>query len=138
MTNRSPYPLKNRQPSRVAGFMKIAACLVLYVLLAKPSLAAPRFGTEDPDPPYDEILVALNLQGVGGVQVPAAIRNDVAWLAVTDVLDFLKIKNTASPGMDSIYGSFMIQQAHFVIDQKLNRIIYQGKTFELAPDAIIR
>jgi hypothetical protein len=69
----------------------------------------------------------MNVQGVGGVQIPAAIRNDIAYLAVSDVLDYLKIKNTTSPGMDSISGFFILQQATFVIDPVHNRIVYQGK-----------
>jgi len=92
----------------------------------------------DPDPPYEEILVLMNVQGVGGVQIPAAIRNDVAYLSIPDVLDYLKIKNTVSPGMDSISGFFILQQATFLIEPAHNQIIYQGRKFELAPGAIIR
>jgi hypothetical protein len=113
--------------------MKVAACLLLSLFVSRRSLAR-----GDPDPPYEEILVLMNVQGVGGVQIPAAIRNDVAYLAVTDVLDYLKIKNSVSPGMDSITGFFILQQATFLIDPAHNQIVYQGKIFDLPPSAIIR
>jgi hypothetical protein len=92
----------------------------------------------DPDPPFEEILVLMNVQGVGGVQIPAAISNDVAYLSISEVLDYLKIKNSISPGMDSISGFFILPQATFLIDGAHNRILYQGRNFDLAKNATIR
>jgi hypothetical protein len=124
---------KDKQGRRSVTCLKIAAWLILSFFISGSCRAS-----GEPDPPYEEILITMNVQGVGAVQIPAAIRNDMAYLAVTDVLDFLKIKNTSSPGLDSISGFFMVPQAAFVIDQVHNRIVYQGKKFELAPDAMIR
>src|ERR1700727_2861283 len=135
MTADPPHLLKNRKPWRLAGLMKVAACLLLLLFVCQRSMA---IGEPAPTPAYEEILILMNVQGVGGVQIPAAIRNDMAYLAVSEVLDYLKIKNTASMGMDSITGFFVLQQAAFVIDPVHNQIIYQGKKFELAPNAIIR
>jgi hypothetical protein len=133
MTDHPPYPLKNQKPWRLTGFMKVVACVLLSLFVSRRGLAG-----GDPNPPYEEILVLMNVPGVGAVQIPAAIRNDVAYLAVTDVLDYLKIKNAVSPGMDSISGFFIIQQATFLIDPAHNQIIYQGKSVSLPPGAIIR
>ncbi|HMH20445.1 MAG TPA: hypothetical protein VK563_01655 [Puia sp.] len=133
MADNPPYPLKNWQHRQLVAFSRMAAFFLIVLFLSHRSLAG-----EDPDPPYEEILIFMNVQGVGGVQIPAAIRNDVAYLAVTDVLDYLKIKNSPSAGMDSISGFFMIQQSLFVIDQVHNRIVFQGKKTDLPPDAIIR
>jgi hypothetical protein len=133
MTNHFPYPLKNQKPWRLACLLKMVVCLLLSLFVSRPG-----FARGDPDLPYEEILVLMNVQGVGGVQIPAAIRNDQAYLAVSDVLDYLKIKNTTSPGMDSISGFFIFQQATFVIDPVHNRIVYQGKNFDLPSNAIIR
>jgi hypothetical protein len=115
--------------------MKVAACLLLCLFVSRRCLAG---GGPVPILAYEEILILMNVQGVGGVQIPAAIHNDMAYLAVSDVLDYLKIKNTASPGMDSISGFFILQQSAFVIDPVHNRIVYQGKNFELPPNAVIR
>jgi hypothetical protein len=133
MTADPPHLLKNRKPWRLAGLMKVSVCLLLSLFVSRRCLAG-----GEPNLPYEEILILMNVQGVGGVQIPGAIRNDMAYLAVSEVLDYLKIKNTASTGMDSITGFFVLQQAAFVIDPVHNRIIFQGKKFELAPTAIIR
>jgi hypothetical protein len=133
MPNQLPYPLKNRKFGRIPGLLKVLVSVLLVLSIPRSSFA----GVE-PVPPYEEILVLMNVQGVGGVQIPAAIRNDVAYLAVSDVLDFLKIKNAVSPGMDSITGFFILQQASFLIDPAHNQIIYQGRKFDLAANAIIR
>ena len=113
--------------------------MVAFVLLA---LSVPRHSIAGGEPvpvlAYEEILVLMNVQGVGGVQIPAAIRNDVPYLSVSDVLDYLKIKNTVSPGLDSVTGFFILQQATFLIDPVHNQILYQGRKFDLAPNAIIR
>ena len=133
MASIHPYLLKNRPPKGLVTLWKIAACLLLSLFLSRAVLAS-----NEPDPPYDETLIFMNVQGVGGVQIPAAIHNDMAYLAITDVLDYLKIKNTPSPGMDSISGFFVLQQSAFVIDKLHNRIVFQGKKFDLPADAIIR
>ncbi|HTL10635.1 MAG TPA: carboxypeptidase-like regulatory domain-containing protein [Chitinophagaceae bacterium] len=93
----------------------------------------------EPDPvlPYDEILIFMNVQGVGNVQVPAAIRNEAAYLSITDVFDFLKIKNTLSAEVEAVTGFFISPQAPFLIDRVHNRIDYQGKRFDLPADAFI-
>ena len=83
------YPHEKKHPVIQAGFL-LAAYLLLLVFIP-----ARGFANGEPDPvlPYDEILVFMNVQGVGNVQIPAAIRNESAYLSVTDVFDFLKIRN---------------------------------------------
>ena len=132
MTHHPKYPLKNRRHRHLIAYAA-AACLLLSLFLPQRGFAG-----EDPILPFDEILVFMNVQGVGGVQIPAAIHKEAAYLAITDVFDFLKIKNTTSPGSDSISGFFIAPQATFLIDIKHNRILYQGKKIELPTGAIIR
>jgi len=109
-------------------------CLLVFSLIPVRSIA----GAEpDPAAPYDEILVFMSVQGVGNVQVPAAIRNEAAYLSITDVFDFVKIRNTATAGLDSISGFFISPQATFLIDRIHNRIAYNGKNFDLPADAFI-
>ncbi|HLX65849.1 MAG TPA: hypothetical protein VKR41_02605, partial [Puia sp.] len=133
MSVQSPYLLKISKPRRLPGLMKMMACVLLALSVTRPGMAG-----GDPDPPYEEILVLMNVQGIGGVQIPAAINNNVAYLSVSDVLDYLKIKNTVFPGMDSISGFFILQQSAFLIDFSHNRIVFQGRNFALAPNAFIR
>ena len=43
---------------------------------------------------FDEISVSLNVQKIGTVEMGVVIRDQVAYLPVKDILDFIKIRNT--------------------------------------------
>jgi hypothetical protein len=133
MKDNSQYPNEKKHPCKRIGFLMGVYLLLLFFLPAR-SLAG---GEPDPVFLYDEILIYMNVQGVGNVQIPAAIRNEAAYLSVTDVFDFLKIRNTPSPGLDSVSGFLISPQAVFLIDKKNNRIYYQGKKIDLPPEAFI-
>ncbi|MEP6746705.1 MAG: carboxypeptidase-like regulatory domain-containing protein [Bacteroidota bacterium] len=133
MRDSSKYSYVERHPRNGIAFLLAAYFLLQFFLPVR------GFANGEPDPvlPFDEILVFMNVQGVGNVQIPAAIRNESAYLSITDVFDYLKIRNITSPGMDSVSGFFITQQAVFLIDKKNNRIEYQGKKIDLPPDAFI-
>lgn len=116
----------------MATFLKAMVCLLLSMCLPRQTIAG-----KAPEPPYDEILVFMNVQSVGSVQIPAAIRNETAWLSVGDVFDFLKIRNVASSGLDSVSGFIISQLDRFLIDKSHNRIIYHAKAIDLPADAMI-
>ncbi len=133
MKVRHQYPNCHHQP-----YYRVAVLALVYLLLTIiPLRSTAADGEPDPILPYDEILVFMSVQGVGNVQVPAAIRNESAYLAITDVFDFLKIRNTASVNLDSVSGFFISPQAVFVIDRANNRIEYQGKKIDVPADAFI-
>jgi cell division protein FtsN len=87
---------------------------------------------------YDEISVFLNIPRVGGTEIGAVIRREELYLPVTDLFDFLKIRNSPSSEMDSISGFFINTSATYVISRSGNRISYQDKTFNLNPGDLIR
>ncbi len=88
-------------------------------------------------PGYDETSVFINVQRIGGMEIPAVIKNRQLYLPVTNVFDFLKIKNTPSIELDSITGFFIDQAAVYTIDNAHDRITYGGKTIQLRPDDMI-
>ncbi len=94
----------------------------------------------DPDPiaPYDELYVYMTVQGVGSTQIPAAISNNTIFLSITDVFDYLKIRNQPSTRLDSISGFFITPQAPYLIDATHKQILYQGKIYKLKPGDLIR
>lgn len=91
----------------------------------------------EPEPVFYETSVFVVVQGIGGAEIPAVINNDSAYLSVTDIFDFLKIKNTASPHMDSVYGFFITENAPFLVDRKNNVIHYQDKIISLKKDDLV-
>ncbi|MFX1704537.1 hypothetical protein PV783_11315 [Chitinophaga sp. CC14] len=91
----------------------------------------------EPEPVFYETSVFVVVQGIGGAEIPAVINNDSAYLSITDIFNFLKIRNTASPHMDSVYGFFINENAPFLVDRKNNVIHYQNRIIPLNKDDIV-
>ena len=90
------------------------------------------------EPEYDEISVFLDIPRLGGVEISSVIKGEEVFLPVTDLFDFIKIKNIPSPGLDLITGFFITQDAAFSIDRIKNSIQLGEKLFDLEPGALIR
>jgi len=71
-------------------------------------------------------------------EIPALIHGQEAYLSITDVFDFLRIKNSPSSGYDSIMGFFIRPEETFLIDGTVNQIVFHDKVFKLKPDDLIR
>ena len=80
----------------------------------------------------------LNIQKVGGIDIPAVILDETVYLPVIDIFSFLKIKNSPSAQRDSVSGFFINQQATYLIDRTNNRITFQGKVFNLKNNDFIK
>lgn len=68
----------------------------------------------------------------------AIIHKEKVYLPVAGIFNFLKIKNTLSSGLDSVYGFFINPQATFLVDKKQKRIIYAGKIYELKESDLLQ
>jgi len=121
--------LTNNSNNRIIrGFLRMITCTLLLIFATLP--VAHAIGDED-DPPFYETSIFLVVQGLGGQEVSGVINNDSVFLSVADVFNFLKIKNTVSPGMDSVSGYFITENATFLIDKTNKRILFQGKVFNM-------
>ena len=87
---------------------------------------------------YDETSLILNVQRIGSLEIPAIVYKEDAYLSIKDIFDFLKIKNTPSASFYSIDGFFINPKDKFLFDKENNQIVYQGKTFQIAPADMIR
>ncbi len=106
----------------------------MFLMLSLPGIQSV-FGQDQKD--YDEIAVLFTVQQVGGIEIPAVIRGTAVFLPITDIFNFLKIRNTASPDFDSITGFFLNPQNPYSIERKANRILFASKTFTLQPDDFV-
>ena len=79
----------NLQRQRVA-VRRIAISILLFTILS------PVLSYSQKEPEYDEISVSFNVQGIGITEMPAVIRNEVVYLSITDVFNFLNFKNNPS------------------------------------------
>ena len=85
----------------------------------------------------EEVSVFMNVPGIGTTELQAVIKSDTAYLAITDIFNYLKIRNTPSPKLDSISGSLLTQQETFLIDNVNNRITFQKKVYNLNPTDLV-
>jgi len=108
--------------------------IFIYLLTILPGIR----GFAQKEPEYDEISVFLDVPRLGGVEIDAVIKGEKIYLPVTDLFDFLKIRNTPSPGLDAITGFFITQEAAYRIDRLTNSIRFGEKVFDLEPGALIR
>lgn len=94
------------------------------------------FEIEDED--YVEIPVFLNVPKIGGTEISALIDGNNAFLSVTELFGFLKIKAEVTPGFNKIEGFFIEEKASYIIDRVSNTITYNGKIFTLKPGDLVR
>ena len=122
----------------VTSFKRGGFVFALWVLICCLFILLPQRTMGQNKGEYDEISVYLNVQGVGGSEIPAAIFGQQAYLSLTDVFDFLKIKNVSSPRFESVRGFIIKEEATYLVDAKNYRIQYQDKHFNLKPTDLIR
>jgi len=132
MKDKIQYIPANKKHRNIFAFLRVVACLLLLSMFVSNTCLA----NEEFD--YDEISVFITVPGVGSVEIPAVIYLETIYLPVSNVLDFLKIKNNLSPGLDSVSGFFINPQATFLVDKKHNRIVYGGKVYDLKNTDIIQ
>ena len=119
---------KHTNTEKQKGSMLLVALLCLLL----PLMSLAQDVTE-----YDEVPVTVNLLRVGSMDVSALIKQEKAYLSITELFHFLKIDNSASAAFDSVKGTFIAPQAMYLIDAKGNRIFYKDKLVELDPGALI-
>ncbi len=117
------------------------SCKAVAVFLFVISGVLPVIANEndnDEDPKFEETSIMVVLQGIGGAEIPAVVKDEIAYLSITDVFNFLKIKNLPSENNDSISGFFISQDAVFLIDKKKNRIQFRDKVFNVGPEDLVK
>lgn len=86
----------------------------------------------------EELGLLLNVPRVGSTEVAALVQGDTAYLSLTQLFDYLKIRNKVSADLDTISGYFLTPASSFVISQKRNKIFYGERYFTLQPGALYR
>ena len=126
----SAIPYKKPQRGR-HKILLVSACFFYFLLSPLKN-----FASSDPD--YDEILVYLNVQSIGGEEIPSIIRGNDVYLSVTDVFDFLKIRYETSATGDSIAGFFISRDTTFLLEATDHRIRFGNRDYYLPADAMIK
>jgi uncharacterized protein (UPF0332 family) len=133
MNDNKAYAVSRKKNCMLKTIFKLVNVLTLFFSL----IIIPFFSFGQDEPQYDEVNVYLKVQGVGGAEIPALIKNSTAYLSISDVFTLIKIKNTASSRLDSLSGFFINPQDEYLIDRKKKQITFQGKKIELKTDDLI-
>ena len=86
----------------------------------------------------DEVLVLLQVKYIGTTEISSVICGSEVYLSVSEVLDFIKIRNIPNSNFTNIDGFFINQNNTFKIDQNTNTISYKEEVFTLKSDDFIR
>jgi len=88
---------------------------------------------------FEETSVSLIVDEIGMVEIPALVQNNkTLYLPINYVFDFLKIKNTILPGIDTLTGFFINTENTFLIDNISKTIHYDDKVANLKPNDLVR
>lgn len=109
---------------------------LLFILFCCLLFSTPAAAKDEPE--MEEITLSFNITGFGSTELDAVIRDKDAYLSVTELFDYLKIKNQASAGLDSVSGFFLLQKDTYVIDKTKNQISLRDKVYTLKADDLIR
>lgn len=132
MTHINP-DIKKKITCRSGAFSPKCVIIILACLFLRPDTGHCQLQTG-----YEEVSVLMNVQRIGNLEIEAIIHNQEIYIPVKEVFDFLKIKNTASGGYDTVSGFFIQPKAIYVIDKVNSKIVYQEKVFQLGPNDLIR
>ncbi|RKS53016.1 hypothetical protein BC962_1261 [Gillisia mitskevichiae] len=82
---------------------------------------------------YDEFPVELRVSKLGVTEMPVAIKNQEAYIAVADFLDFLDLKNVVGNNPAEITGFIINPEDSFEFDIPKQKIIYKGENYIIKP-----
>ncbi len=133
MTVRNAYPNYRSAWCMPFNYLRLTAVLIILFMIGFPGSV---YGQEEPL--YEEIPLFLGIPRIGGTDITGVIMGKELFLPVTEVFDFLKIRNVASDDLETISGFFIDPEAEYLIDRGDNTIRYQEKTHNLEQGDLIR
>jgi hypothetical protein len=110
-------------------------CTIILLLILFFSFVSVSLKAQDD---YNEISIYVEVPQIGGSEIGAVVKNNDLYLSVSDLFDFLKIRNSIDQDMETVSGFFINPEAPYRISRSDKKITYQGKIFELAPADLIR
>ncbi len=115
---------------------KYFRCIILTVFLL--FLVFPKFSYSQEIPNYDELIVDLSSPQIGIVEMPIAIRDQQAYISVSDLFDTFKIKNETDAETGIVEGFIISPDSTFTINPSQNEITYKDEVFSLSEDDFIK
>ncbi len=129
---------KEHAPSPKLGsnfFLRGIVVLILFALFFAPFTIQAYF-PEDMAP--EEIPLTMKVDKAGTFEIPAVIVGTTAYLSITDLFTFLKIKNAAIPDWTLVEGYFLNPDDEYVIDYAGMEIQYQGNVYRVSNKDLVQ
>lgn len=86
----------------------------------------------------EEVPLTLRLEGIGSIELFSLLCEEEVYISVSNLFDFLKIKNIPSDDFSTIEGYLLNQNDIFSIDVNQMELVYQGETIELQEEDLKR
>ena len=116
---------------------KLTLTVLLILILGTLVLMPGKSAAQQTDPEFDELIVTIRGVDIGAAEIPALIIGEQIYLPVTDLFNFLTIKNSLSASGYSITGHLMDPKDIYTINRIDNHIVYRDSITKLKPDDII-
>ncbi len=116
----------------IKTILRLAVFIItILVVLPNPCMAQ---GEDE----YYEISVFVDINRLGGAEIPTVILGKTAYVSITDLFNLLKIKNIYSEGYDTVSGFFLQPEDKYIIERKSNTIEFKKKVYNLNPGSLIK
>lgn len=111
--------------------------ILLIFLLGTTLLLPGKIFAQQDEPEFDEVIVTIKGPGIGAAEIPALVIGNEVYLPVSDLFNFLTIKNSLSPAGDSISGHLLNPKDIYSINRISRTIRYQDKLIALPANDLI-
>ncbi|WP_424493588.1 hypothetical protein [Salinimicrobium sp. GXAS 041] len=115
--------MQKGSPAFLTEILKNVLPGLLFFLLFGTSVFAQDFSD------YDELSVEMNIPKIGVIEIPIAIKGQDAYLPVTDLFQFLKIKNEKTE--NRISGFIIHPDSTYQINPETAEITFKNEVFQL-------
>ncbi len=120
------------------GKFRVKAVRWIVSILIMFALGSVHAGEIDIVPTLEETSLTLIIHKGTAVEIPALISGKNAYLSVSDLFSFLKVKNNVSTTSDTISGFFVNTGDPYFIDVSKSSILYKGKEFRLTINDLVK
>ena len=88
-------------------------------------------------PGYDELIVEMNVPQIGTKEVPIAIKEETAYISITDLFDIFQLKSDLDLSNTKVSGFIISPEASYLIDIKNLKVSYRDQEFSINEDDFI-
>jgi len=117
------------RPKHIAfkKYLITATCCILAAVSSLKAQPQQEFAVE-------ETTLTLTVKGFGSMEMDVLIKNEVAYLPVTVLFNYLKIKNDYNEAAGSLSGFILSQHDDYQINIKITEISYKNEKSQLNPN----